>query len=186
MASMKASSLSPVLSEALVSEELAYLIGWLADSEITENPNLLCRDNAPFVASQHISSHCELFASRHPANCYYLLLSGDLIAYRPRMHFIAGRAKIAVRFFSQNELFYLACDSKRVADCVAISNCTVLRIDCSRLDRQASRHSLLRGILNRIHASELQWLLAPLDMDVGKFEEEQPDLSDAGFVADLP
>ena len=155
---------------------------WSAESE--RDSSWLVTALGPVATGRQVAARSELFAIGDPAPCFYLLLSGELLIHRRRTPSMAGRAKAAIRLVSPDELFIFDCDGKHLADCSAISDCILLRIDRRRMERLAALDPVLRGVLHRLHANEIEWFLQTLGAYDGRAQHDQPDQSETEFVAD--
>lgn len=162
------------------------LAGRLVKPKPEQRTNFLTNALGGIAARRRIPAHSELFAAGDEACSYYVLLSGAMLVHRPGTPSLAGRGKAAIRFLSTDEPFIFDCDGRHVAHCVAVSGCDLLRIDRRRLERLAVTDLVLRGILNRVHANEIQWFLQAPSPYEGVAQDDQPDPNEMEFVTDLP
>jgi CRP-like cAMP-binding protein len=109
-----------------------------------------------------------------------------MLVYRSGTPPLEGRGKAAIRFLPADEPFIFDCDGRHVAHCVAITDCDLLCIDRSKIERLAAANPVLRGILYRAHANEIDWLLQAAGAYDGISQDDQPDPNEMEFVTDLP
>ncbi len=155
---------------------------WSAESE--QDTSWLVTALGPFATRRQLAARSDLFAIGDPAPCYYLLLSGELLMHRPRRPSMAGRAKAAVRLVYPDELFIFDGGGTRLANGSAISDCILLRIDRRRMERLAVLDPVLRGVLHRLHANEIEWFLQSIGAGDGRARHDRRDQPETEFVAD--
>ena len=155
---------------------------WSAEPE--RDTNWLVAALGAVATRRQVSARSELFAIGDPAPSFYLLLSGELLIHRRRTPSMVGRGKTAIRLVFPDELFIFDCDGKHLADCSAISDCILLRIDRRRMERLAALDRVLRGVLHRLHANEIEWFLQSMGAYDGKPQHDQLDRPETKSVAD--
>ncbi len=131
---------------------------------------------APFAGRQCVGAQLRLFAKGEPASSYYLVESGQFLVHRRLGRSTSGGPVAAVRFLSCGDLFIFNCGDMRAADCDALLNSVVLRIDHVQFQRAAALNPELRHAQSVIHADELGWILQSLHPNPRIAENQQPYL----------
>ena len=112
---------------------------------------------APFATRQCIEAQSSLFAYGDPATSYTFVESGRLLIRRRSL-----RARAAIRFMTDGDLFIYDCDGLHLASCDALVDTVVLRIDRCRFQRLALLDPVVAAVCNAVHASELEFILCSL------------------------
>jgi len=121
-----------------------------------------------------IAARCPLFMVGDPAPDYYLVQSGGFIVRRALARSGPRDARTAVRFVAPNELFIFDRAGAHVADCDAMVDSVVLRIDRQRFKQQAMLDPALGALRSAVHADELGWFLQTPVPGQRNGEEDQP------------
>ncbi len=127
------------------------------DGHTEPSEDWLSKALAPFVTRQCVAAQSSLFAYGDRATCYYFVVSGKLLIRRR-----APRARSAIRFMTDGDLFIYDCDGGHVASCDAVVDSTVLRIDRRQFDRQARLDPRLGRVRDAVHTDELEFILRGL------------------------
>ena len=135
---------------------------------------------APFATRRAIAAQTELFANGEPARSYYLVLSGKLIVHRKLVYTTATGSRSVVRLVTPGDLFIFDTDGVHVANCDAIADSLLLRVDRRSFELQATLDPLLMGVRNAVHAGELEFILQGLGGQSGSSRHQAPKRALAG------
>ena len=114
--------------------------------------------SAPFADQLKVAAQTSLFTKGDVAlNCYFVQF-GQLMVYRPLTPVQPTKPKAAIRMFEDGDLICFASDGAYAANCIAVIDSSVLRIDRRWLEQQAQLDPVLRRILTAVHTGENEWL----------------------------
>jgi Cyclic nucleotide-binding domain len=117
-----------------------------------------------------VKAQSELFSIDQQARSYFLVESGELLAYRPGV----GRQRAAVRILRDGDLFSFECGEIHAANCVATTDSVVRQIDRRVLNASARTSPLVSSILQAMHAAELAMILETLCGDANEAPDDAP------------
>ncbi|MFM9942688.1 MAG: cyclic nucleotide-binding domain-containing protein [Hyphomicrobiaceae bacterium] len=113
----------------------------------------------PLASRRCVSAQLRLFAEGDLASSYYLVETGQFLVHRRLARSTSGGPVAAVRFLSCGDLFIFNCGDMRAANCDALVDSVVLRIDRVQFQREAALNPELDHAQSAVHADELGWIL---------------------------
>ncbi len=146
---------------------------WSNENE--HNENWITPALQGFATRHVVRARRDLFKIGDRVEGYYILISGDLLAYKTCTHVIAGGPKSQIRYVFPDELIVFEGAGKHVASCSAITDCIVLRIKRERMIRLTALDPILESVITRLHANEADWILQTRFAGL-ETQFDQPDL----------
>lgn len=118
-----------------------------------------------YASRRAVAARTELFSRGDQAKAYFLVVSGELLVCSRRVG-----TRTVIRLLQAGDLFIHECDGVHAAECSAVRDSSVLRIDRRRFDSLCRIDPWLRDIRTALHSTELEFLLAgpgPIDGATG-------------------